>query len=62
MLLTYIDNEVREGTNFRQVILYEDDNDVIMTTEIMYEDEFEDDVEDEEYDYDGPLDDDDPDL
>jgi len=62
MLLTYIDNEVREGTNFRQVILYEDDNDVIMTTEIMYEDEFEDDEDDAEYDYDGPLDDDDPDL
>lgn len=63
MLIEYIDNEFKEGTNFRRIILYEDNDDVIMTWEPMYECDVEvDDEDDADGDYDGPLDDEDPDL
>lgn len=60
MLIEYVENEFKPGTSFRRVILYEDDDDVIMTWEPMYEDEINvEDEDDAEGDFDGPLDDDD---
>lgn len=55
--MKYIDNEFKEGTNFRRVLLYEDNDDVIMTVEPVYEDEFEDDDGYYGDEYDGPEDD-----
>jgi len=56
MLMKYIDNEFKEGTMFRRVLLYEDNDDVIMTVEPVYEDEFEDDDGYYGDEYDGPGD------
>jgi hypothetical protein len=54
--MKYIDNEFKEGTMFRRVLLYEDNDDVIMTVEPVYEDEFEDDDGYYGDEYDGPGD------
>jgi hypothetical protein len=39
MRLEYSTSECKLGTTLRKVYLYEDDGDVIMTDEIMYEDD-----------------------
>lgn len=55
MKIEYSTSECMEGTTRRRMYLYEDDGDVIMTTEILYEVAEEED--DSECDYDGPVDD-----
>jgi hypothetical protein len=39
MRLEYSTSEYKPGTTLRKVYVYEDDGDVIMTDEIMYEDD-----------------------
>lgn len=39
MRIEYSKNEFKPGTTLRKIYLYEDDGDVIMTDEIMYEDD-----------------------
>lgn len=58
MLIEYIEDEFKEGTTLRRVMLYEDNDDVIMTWEPMYEDEFE----EEEEECDGPVEEEGDDL
>jgi hypothetical protein len=57
MKIEFSQTEFRPGTTVRRVYLYEDDGDVIMTDDPIYEDELEDD-DGSEIGFDGPCDDD----
>lgn len=52
MRIEYSETEFMPGTTRRRIYLYEDNGDVVMTYEPLYEDDKED---DSEYQYDGPV-------
>jgi hypothetical protein len=56
MLIEYVANSFKPGTMYRQVFLYYDDGDVMMTNGYVYEDEYPEEEDDADGDYDGPED------
>jgi hypothetical protein len=61
MVIEYLYGVYKPGTTFKQIFLYEDDGDVIMTNGNIYEDELnifddDEDEDDSECEYDGPDD------
>lgn len=55
MKIEFSKTEYLAGTKRRRIYMYEDDGDVIMTDEPVYEVEDEDEEDDSEYQYDGPV-------
>jgi len=48
MLIVYSNSEFKEGTDIRRIYFYDDDGDIIMTDEPVYEDEEYEEEEEEE--------------